>query len=63
MADLLEQTMPELPVEGLFETKKLFQRKFNFLFIEISKKTNERTGIDFYIPGRSDDVSIIYFDE
>ncbi|UJR26480.1 hypothetical protein I4U23_007807 [Adineta vaga] len=37
MADLLEQTMPELPIE------------------EVSKKTNERTGIDFYLPGRSDD--------
>ncbi|CAF3326315.1 unnamed protein product [Rotaria sp. Silwood1] len=37
MADLLEQTMPELPVE------------------EVSKKSSDRTGIDFYLPGRSDD--------
>ncbi|CAF1357416.1 unnamed protein product [Rotaria sordida] len=37
MADLLEQPMPELPIE------------------EVSKKSSDRTGIDFYLPGRSDD--------
>ncbi|CAF4014532.1 unnamed protein product, partial [Adineta steineri] len=37
MADLLEQTMPELPVE------------------EVSKKTSDRTGIDFCLLGRPDD--------
>ncbi|CAF4552784.1 unnamed protein product [Rotaria socialis] len=37
IADLLEQTMPELPIE------------------EASKKSSDRTGIDFYLAGRSDD--------
>jgi hypothetical protein len=58
MADLLEQTMPDLPVEGLIREEK---NKFNlsFFILEVSKKNNERTGIDFYLPGRSDDVSTI----
>jgi len=58
MADLLEQTMPELPIEGLNNKKKSLKKKFFLHFLEVSKKNNERIGIDFYMPGRSDDVSI-----
>jgi hypothetical protein len=57
MADLLEQTMPELPIEGL-NNKKISEKKIFLHFLEVSKKNNERIGIDFYMPGRSDDVSI-----
>jgi hypothetical protein len=32
MADLLEQTMPELPIEGLNNRKKSLKRKFFFIF-------------------------------
>jgi len=37
LADLLDQSMPELPIEDTL------------------KKNNERVGIDFYLPGRSED--------
>jgi len=38
MADLLEQTMPELPVEGLFETKKIISEKIEFFIYRSFKK-------------------------
>ena len=59
MADLLEQTMPELPIEGksdwLDDWKKFIP---GWLLLEASKKGSDRTGIDFYLPGRSEDVSV-----
>ena len=30
----------------------------NYIILEVPKKANDRVGIDFYFPGRSDDVNI-----
>jgi hypothetical protein len=56
MADLLEQPMPDLPIEG--ENRKIHSKEIFFFLLEISKKGSDRVGIDFYMPGRSDDVSL-----
>lgn len=59
MADLLEQTMPDLPIEGKSDSLSHCEKFIPCrLLLEASKKGSDRTGIDFYLPGRSEDVSV-----